>query len=55
MGQKHSRTKIICHGHKCPDRKACHLYTTKRVKGDDEKGNNSIECEVKKYYESKVR
>lgn len=45
----------MCHGHECPDRNICHLYSTKRVKGDDEKGNNGIECDVSKYYESKIR
>lgn len=52
MGQK-----IKCHGHPCSDKAKCPLYTSERVEGDDEAGNNNIDCEIKKYYanRNKVR
>lgn len=47
--------KIKCHGHQCPDRYKCKLYTSARTPGDDDEGDNSVECDVKEYYAIKVR
>lgn len=47
--------KIKCHGHQCPDRYKCKLYTPARTPGDDDEGDNSVECDVKEYYAIKVR
>ncbi len=42
--------QIKCHGHQCPDKTKCPLYTSERIEGDDATGDNSIDCEIKKYY-----
>lgn len=47
--------KIKCHGHACPDRNDCPLYSSEKTPGDDEIGTNNTDCEMKRYYESKVR
>lgn len=50
---KHS--KIKCHGHQCPDKIKCPLYTFERIDGDNEEGDNSIDCEIKKYYADTIK
>ena len=44
------KTKIKCHGHKCPDKGTCKWYVAEKVKEDDNIGDNQIKCE---YYEKK--
>jgi hypothetical protein len=43
-------SKLKCHGHKCRDRFTCKLYTSERVKEDDNAGDDSVKCE---YYDSR--
>lgn len=54
MSKKTDKLKIKCHGHQCPDKDKCPLYSIKRTDGDEEKGNNSIDCEMIEYYDIKI-
>ena len=43
-------SKLKCHGHKCRDRFTCKLYSSERVKEDEDKGDDNVKCE---YYDSR--
>lgn len=47
--------KIKCHGHQCPEKVKCPLYTLEHIEGDNEIGDNYIECEMKKYYADTIK
>ncbi|WP_287566206.1 hypothetical protein [Parabacteroides sp.] len=46
---------VKCHGHECPDKTDCPLYSMERVKDDGDSGNNEIDCEVRRFYGAKIR
>lgn len=47
--------KIKCYGHKCPEKDKCLFYSSDHVQGDNEKGDNEVECDIKEYYAAKIR
>lgn len=55
MNKRNVKLIIRCHGHQCPDKAKCLLYSAIRVEDDGENGNNDIDCEMRRYYAAKVR